>query len=599
MNAEEETKEPFIEVAGKTGEQTEESGGKTAPQSWKQQVRVNKDLLPMKLMYFFFFAGYSCTLPFLPVFFRYVGMSAEKTGIILGCQTIVKFLGSPFWGAVADKFRKHKLVMLITLAVSSSIVFGTAFIPPKRNKNSGEFQMNCCFVCQAKRNSDKLETSGPEGIPINIVSSSNGIMAAHVLNKSSLVDQVNPGTCNSHDSAALGLPSLSLDKNSSGLFTFNVTRFSSCQTILLDASNCELYSSLTLTKVKTEDGCNSTQITQLTICKNRNVKHKSLDDSRTFALLMGLILLASFFMVFESGIADASVVKYLIKIGRPRDYGKQRIWGGFGWGIFSVLAGMANDKVEESLQVNKYLASFSMYLALIFLTMLCVSKLHTSHLAASERPAILKTLASILPNFKVVSFLLVLLLNSIANGFIFMYLFIYLEELGANNLLMGITLAVSISAEIPLMYVSGFIIKKISHEGVFILTFMAFALRVFCYSVIPSAWYVLPVELLHGITFGMMWPAATSYVGIVAPHGMAATLQGLASGVYFYLGWVISGFVGGTMYAKYGAKKMYRTLSLLMLISGVLFALSNKLYEVLIEKKKTGKENVELNELKC
>ena len=460
--------------------------------------------------------------------------------------------------------------------------------------------MDCCLVCPTDRNAN--ETLGFVRTPVNVIyPSSSGrflFVASNVDDRNSFI-RAKTGSCVTPNKTVIEHSDsmVSLHKNNSEVLTVNLTGFPSCQSIHLEITKCGMYSTLTITKFGTETDCNSRQIHEVSICQyQENVTLRSSDESHTFALLVSLILLATFFMVFETGIADASVVKYLEKIGRPGDYGKQRIFGGFGWGIFSILAGMANDKFEETFKVNKFLASFSLNMALILLTLLCVSKLHTSHLAATEKPPILKNLARILSNFKVVSFFLVLVVNSTGNGFIMHYLLIYLEDLGANNLLMGLSLAVTTSAEIPLMFISGYIIKKLSHEGVFILTFVAFSLRMFCYSLIPSAWYVLPVELLHGITFGIMWPATTSYAGIISPHGMAATVQGLASGIYFCLGSVISGFTGGTVYAKYGARKMFRGLSLLMIISGILFAVSNKIYNVFIEKRR--REKFELNELR-
>lgn len=74
--------------------------------------RVNKELLVFKLYYFFLFSAQACAKPFLPVFFRHVGMSAEQTGMLLGLQPVARFVGAPLFGGLADKYRKHRAVML-------------------------------------------------------------------------------------------------------------------------------------------------------------------------------------------------------------------------------------------------------------------------------------------------------------------------------------------------------------------------------------------------------------------------------------------------------------------------------------------------------
>jgi hypothetical protein len=56
------------------------------------------------------------------------------------------------------------------------------------------------------------------------------------------------------------------------------------------------------------------------------------------------------------------------------------------------------------------------------------------------------------------------------------------------------------------------------------------------FTMVTNAWFVLPIELLHGLTFGLMWAAATSYGSIITPPGMSGTIQGLISGVHFGFG---------------------------------------------------------------
>jgi len=62
---------------------------------------------------------------------------------------------------------------------------------------------------------------------------------------------------------------------------------------------------------------------------------------------------------------------------------------------------------------------------------------------------------------------------------------------------------------------------------VFSLMFFVFAVRFFLYSIITNPVYVLPVELLNGLTYALAYSAATSYVSELAPVGAEGTLQGI------------------------------------------------------------------------
>ena len=42
-----------------------------------------------------------------------------------------------------------------------------------------------------------------------------------------------------------------------------------------------------------------------------------------------------------------------------------------------------------------------------------------------------------------------------------------------------------------------------------------------------TPWAVLPIELLHGVTFGCAWAAGTLYCSRIAPRGLEATTQAL------------------------------------------------------------------------
>ena len=68
----------------------------------------------------------------------------------------------------------------------------------------------------------------------------------------------------------------------------------------------------------------------------------------------------------------------------------------------------------------------------------------------------------------------------------------------------------------------------------------------------PSAWYVLPIQLLHGFTFSAMWVAGVSYANRAAPQGMGATAQGLLSGISMGIAGATGAVVGGYLYGHVG-----------------------------------------------
>jgi len=83
---------------------------------------------------------------------------------------------------------------------------------------------------------------------------------------------------------------------------------------------------------------------------------------------------------------------------------------------------------------------------------------------------------------------------------------------------------------------TGYVIKLIGHMNSFSLMFFGFAVRFFLYSIITNPVWVLPVEILNGVTFALAYSAATSYAALIAPAGAEGTLQGLLGTAMIGLG---------------------------------------------------------------
>lgn len=74
----------------------------------------------------------------------------------------------------------------------------------------------------------------------------------------------------------------------------------------------------------------------------------------------------------------------------------------------------------------------------------------------------------------------------------------------------------------------GAVLKRLSPEALLNMALAATALRLSLYGLLPLAgnpWAVLPVELLHGVTFGLGWGAATASSTRLAPPHLTATMQ--------------------------------------------------------------------------
>eukprot|EP00884_Botryococcus_braunii_P022280 jgi/Botrbrau1/8736/Bobra.0090s0011.1 len=123
-----------------------------------------------------------------------------------------------------------------------------------------------------------------------------------------------------------------------------------------------------------------------------------------------------------------------------------------------------------------------------------------------------------------------------AMGTIDFALFLYLDELGASAALMGITVTVTCISEAPAFFCNRLAApKKWGISRVLHMVVGCYLLRLWLYTQLASwgtPWAVLPIELLHGLTFGCGWAAGTVNSARISPPGLQATTQAIFMSLY-------------------------------------------------------------------
>ena len=150
---------------------------------------------------------------------------------------------------------------------------------------------------------------------------------------------------------------------------------------------------------------------------------------------------------------------------RRKDYGKNRLWGAISWGVFAFISGLAID-VATDLTDSKS-ARFEPAFVMFYLGMtVCAVVFFKMRLPEHKKPdAMKKDLKQVLCDGEVVLFLFVVVVTGISFVLTFTYVFIFLEQLNSPYILMGLAVTLTAIAEIPFMYFSGTIMKKVGYSG--------------------------------------------------------------------------------------------------------------------------------------
>lgn len=322
-------------------------------------------------------------------------------------------------------------------------------------------------------------------------------------------------------------------------------------------------------------------------------------------LLFAALLLSDLLGAPVNVLADATVLSNCNEAA-GESYGKQRQWGSIGFGLSSLPAGWLIGQTGLTCCFLVYgLAS----LPLIAVTSLMQYNYRgaTAAVAAaagSEIPTNGATqqkpqqkqkqstaeaggqgmqqqqMSGLLRQPAVLLFLWRCLLLGLGMGVMANYEFLWLKQLGAPETLMGFAIAVSVTTEVPAFMLQGAVLKRVSPEALLNMALAATALRLSLYGLLPLAgnpWAVLPVELLHGITFGLGWGAATASSTRLAPPHLTATMQGLFQSTYAGVGAGLGGLIGGLLMESQGGQGLFFTAAAVVAVGGLAGAVVSQL----------------------
>ena len=139
------------------------------------------------------------------------------------------------------------------------------------------------------------------------------------------------------------------------------------------------------------------------------------------------------------------------------------------------------------------------------------------------------------------------------------------NNIGAPGVLLGTARLLTCIAEVPAFRMSGKILRALGVSGSFALAQAAYIVRFLWYVNLDKIaklgpwgiWAVLPIELLHGITFAVNWSALTTHSTRVAPDGFHSSMNQLINTVHWGLARGIGSTIGGSILARSGGERMF------------------------------------------
>ena len=75
-----------------------------------------RNMAASKGVYFFYYAALACLVPFMSLYYQEQGLNGTQIGILAGTIPLVTWVSAPFWGGIADARKRHRAVLLLTIA---------------------------------------------------------------------------------------------------------------------------------------------------------------------------------------------------------------------------------------------------------------------------------------------------------------------------------------------------------------------------------------------------------------------------------------------------------------------------------------------------
>ncbi len=274
----------------------------------------------------------------------------------------------------------------------------------------------------------------------------------------------------------------------------------------------------------------------------------------SFAAIFTLIILFNIFFSPVPSLADSATMNML---GKERAmYGRIRLGGTIGWGLFAPIAGA----IVQNYGLKLAFWSFS---AIMFVNFF-VSQgfVHGSREESTSKPGGIRFL---LTNRRWINFLFIAFLGGLGTFAVNAYLFSYMAELGTNETTMGFALTIATLTEIPIFFFGDRLVKRFTNYGLLVLALGMLAIRSLLFGVVNTPFMVLVLQAFGGTIFPAMWLAGVSYADENAPDGLKSTAQGLFGAMCFGVGSAAGGFIGGLLLGSIGGRGMFLVFGIIVL----------------------------------
>lgn len=540
------------------GIETEEPKS-TPPREFR---RLNEGLVFAKANFFFLYGASAIILPALSVYGNELGLNAASVGVVLTVVPFVVFLVRPLIAGISDRLQKVMPVLVCVIVFEAISLLFISSVPSLKTTSEQDAGLSLQL---------NLTTSNATASLVGIENKS--CVAEHLRNSSVHCFLKCPCQWSIHASGDNASESCGLHRS----VRLQPVSAEQPGEFYLVGNESESLQGAGLNLDEAVVTCGANCSVDLLPCLEKPADSAAASEDMHSLQFWLFLLLTCLIRIAISSAFSLSDTACFQQLGdKPQDYGLQRLWGTIGWGITAPLSGLLIDYVNAQLGYKSFVPGF--YMAVGLMAIQCVVGCNWRLGPSTRNQSILRNVGGLLRKPRHLCFLLDIFVVGSCSSIHWYYIYWYLQDLQASKLLMGLTLATqSFLGDLPFMFLSGWLIKKLQHINVVRLAFVGFFLKFLGYSFLRNPWWAIAIELLQGPTYGSFYVAMTSYARSISVPGTEATFLSIIQGVFDCLGIAAGSCLGGLGLSYFGARKTYFIASFVPLVWLVLTILISQL----------------------
>ena len=249
-------------------------------------------------------------------------------------------------------------------------------------------------------------------------------------------------------------------------------------------------------------------------------------------------------------------------------FGSYRLWGSLGFALMALAAGSVLAMV--GIEHINYLYQGVLLLALLFAVLV-------RDAPPAAQPASFVQLRKLIGQKEIIFFLILIAVLNTANKVNDAFMGIFIRDIGGTEADVGLAWTVGPLSEVPVFALSYYFLMRFNELTLLALAAGIYALRWFLFSITSSPELISVIQIMHGLSFGLFYVSAVSYISKVVPQNLRASGQGLMSTFAGGVAGITGSLLGGFVMDAYGARYLYTICSMLALLAvGAFLALSRR-----------------------